>query len=92
MVYLGVNIQISDLCDAYRIHKPTYLFTMLNEEPLRTTLQKYVDDLVENFRCSQILLTGYQVMSPLLRVPDRVRILPGLLETIQLIDLISKNK
>jgi hypothetical protein len=91
VIYLGVNIQIADLCDAYRIHKPTYLFTMLNEDPLRTTLQKYVDELVENFMCSRILLTGYQVMSPLLRVPERVHILPGLQETIAFIDAIRKK-
>jgi MerR family transcriptional regulator, light-induced transcriptional regulator len=91
VIYLGMNIQIADLCDAYRIHKPTYLFTMLNEDPLRTTLQKYVDELVENFRCSRILLTGYQVMSPLLRVPERVHILPGLQETIEFIDEIRKK-
>jgi DNA-binding transcriptional MerR regulator len=91
VIYLGLNIQISDLCDAYRIHKPTYLFTMLNEEPIRTTLQKYVDDLVGHFRCSHLLLTGYQVMSPLLRVPDRVHILPGLQETIAFIDQVRKK-
>jgi hypothetical protein len=64
---------------------------MLNEEPLRTTLQKYVDDLVGHFRCSHLLLTGYQVMSPLLRVPDRVHILPGLQETIAFIDQVRKK-
>jgi MerR family transcriptional regulator, light-induced transcriptional regulator len=91
VIYLGVNIQISDLCDAYRIHKPTYLFTMLNEEPLRTTLQKYVDELATHFRCSQILLTGYQTMSPLLRVPERVRILSDLQATVSFMDEIRKK-
>jgi DNA-binding transcriptional MerR regulator len=91
VIYLGVNIQISDLCDAYRIHKPTYLFTMLNEEPLRTTLQKYVDELAMHFRCSQILLTGYQTMSPLLRVPERVRILSDLQATVSFMDEIRKK-
>jgi DNA-binding transcriptional MerR regulator len=86
VIYLGQQVQISDLSDAYRIHKPTYIFTMLNEEPLRTTLQKYIDDLVENFPCSQILLTGYQVMSPLLRRPEKVHILSGLQDTIAFID------
>jgi MerR family transcriptional regulator, light-induced transcriptional regulator len=86
VMYLGSEISFEDLRDAYTIRKPDYVFTLVNEPFAKLSIQKYITNLSEQFSDCQILLSGYQVVSNALRLPDNVSICSSLSETIQFID------
>jgi len=86
VVYLGQDIGINDLEDAYRIHKPDYIFTMITETFAQEPVQKYVDALSTKFDDSHILLTGYQVVAQNVSSSDNVTILRSLDHTIDFLN------
>jgi MerR family transcriptional regulator, light-induced transcriptional regulator len=89
VIYLGQEISLDDLRDACQVHKPDYIFTLLNEPILKMTVQQYVDKLTKDFDYAQILLSGYQVVTKDLQLMDNVTILPSLDDTIEFIDNIK---
>jgi hypothetical protein len=89
VIYLGQDITLDDLRDACLIHKPDYIFTLLNEPILKLTVQQYVDKLAKDFTYAQILLSGYQVVTKDLKLMENVTILPSLDDTIEFIDNIK---
>jgi len=78
VVYLGQNISVNDLKDAYAIQKPDFIFTMVTETYSRQPIQKYVDELVNTFEDSHILLSGYQVVAQNVPSTNQVSILGSL--------------
>jgi MerR family transcriptional regulator, light-induced transcriptional regulator len=91
VIYLGQDITLEDLRDACQIHKPDYIFTMLNEPVLKLSVQQYVDKLANDFDNAQILLSGYQVVTKDIQLNDNVTILPSLDETIEFIENINET-
>ena len=86
VIYMGLNNSVYDLQDAYNIRRPSYIFTMISETFTKQPVQKYVDQLAKTFSDSQILLSGYQVISQSIERPDNVRLLRSLRETITFLD------
>ena len=91
VVYLGQDISLDDLRDACQIHKPDYVFTMLNEPLQKISIQQYVDKLACHFAHSQILLSGFQVMGRDLQIAPNTHILPSLDDTIRFIETIKSS-
>ena len=81
VVYLGQDISIRDLQDAYVIHKPDYIFTMITETFARESVQKYVDKLSKTFEDCHLLFSGYQVVAQNVSSSDNVSILKSLDQT-----------
>ena len=86
VIYLGQNVTVGDLQDAYKIVKPDYIFTMISESFSKKTVQKYVNELSEMFGNSEILLTGYQVVSLDVESKHNVSILKSLDETLHFLN------
>jgi DNA-binding transcriptional MerR regulator len=72
VIYLGQSMPFVDICSAYQIHKPDFLFSVITSVPNSEEVQAYIDRLAHSFPYSRILLTGYQVVAQDLRVPDNV--------------------
>ncbi len=89
VVYLGQDITHDDLRDACQIHKPDYIFTMLNEPVLKLSVQQYVDKLANDFENAHVLLSGYQVVTKAIQLNTNVTILPSLDDTIEYIENIK---
>jgi MerR family transcriptional regulator, light-induced transcriptional regulator len=89
VIYLGQDITLEDLRDACQVHKPDYIFTMLNEPILKLSVQQYVDRLANDFDNAKILLSGYQVVTKEVQLSDNVTVLPSLDETIEYIESIK---
>jgi MerR family transcriptional regulator, light-induced transcriptional regulator len=89
IIYLGQDITLEDLRDACQVHKPDYIFTMLNEPIVKLSVQQYVDKLANGFDNAKILLSGYQVVTKDIQLSDNVTILPSLDDTIEYIDNIK---
>ncbi len=86
VVYLGQEISISDLADAYKIRPPDYLFTMITETFAKEPVQTYIDKLAESFPHCKVLLSGYQVVVQPVDPPENVMILRSLSQTLEFLD------
>jgi MerR family transcriptional regulator, light-induced transcriptional regulator len=89
VVYLGQEVSIEDLRDACLIHKPDYIFTLLNEPILKMPVPQYIERLATDFGNAQILLSGYQVVTKEIQAYDNITIIPSLDDTIEFIDNIK---
>jgi MerR family transcriptional regulator, light-induced transcriptional regulator len=87
VVYLGQSLPFQDLCAAYDIHKPHYLFSIITSTPSHHEVQPYVDRLAARFPQAHILLTGYQVVAQDINTPGNVTILKSICEMISFIEV-----
>lgn len=85
-VNLGANLALVDLKDAYKIHTPGYIFTVLSENFNREPVQRYLENLRETAPESQLLLTGYLVAAQPVQLPTNALILPSIDDAIQFLD------
>jgi MerR family transcriptional regulator, light-induced transcriptional regulator len=86
VIYIGQDITIDDLRDTYNIHKPDYVFSLINEPFPKISIQQYIDSVSSIFEKSQVLLSGYQVVNKELKLPQNLTILNSLDDTILFID------
>jgi MerR family transcriptional regulator, light-induced transcriptional regulator len=86
VIYIGQDITVDDLRDTYNIHKPDYVFSLINEPFAKISIQQYVDTVSVLFEKSQILFSGYQVVNRELNIPHNMTILDSLDDTIRFID------
>ena len=91
VIYIGQDISIGDLKDAYKILHPDYIFTMITETFAKEPVQQYVDKLANNFPDCQILLSGYQVVAQKVNVSENVSILRSLDQTLELFNNASPS-
>ena len=90
VIYLGQDISFEDLKDCSCVHKPDYIFTLINEPFLKISVQKYLDNIANHFNTSTILVSGYQVVTKDLAIPENVQVLKSFQETIEFIDHLKK--
>ena len=83
VVYLGANIKLTDLEDAYHIHKADFMFSIISEAFNKQSIQSYVKELSASFPAAEILLSGYQILSNYIPAFDNVRIISDLMGTLQ---------
>lgn len=85
VIYLGQDISIQDLKDAFKIHEPDFIFTMITESFAKESVQTYVDKLAACFPSARILISGYQVIAQGVQPPPNVLILHSLDEALALV-------
>ena len=78
VIYIGQDMSLADLKDAYQIHQPSYIYTMVSEAFSREPVQNYVNTLSETFPLSTILLSGYQVVAQNVEDTDQVKVMRSL--------------
>lgn len=91
VAYVGQDINLPDLKDAYSIYKPDFIFTMITETFTSEPLQQYVDRLAENFKGAKILLSGYQVVVQALKPRENVEILRSLGDTMAFLEALQNR-
>jgi DNA-binding transcriptional MerR regulator len=85
VIYLGQDISVQDLRDAFNIHEPDFIFTMITESFAKESVQTYVDKLAGSFPSSRILVSGYQVIAQGVLPPPNVTILHSLEEALAVV-------
>jgi DNA-binding transcriptional MerR regulator len=80
--YLGRDINLKDLEDAYQIVKPRFVFTMITETFTTGSVADYVQKLLQTCSDSTVLLSGYQAVMQPLAVNDRLKVLRSMQETL----------
>lgn len=91
VIYLGQNITINDLKDAFAIRKPDYLFTMITESYTDQSVEVYIEELTQNFPDCEILLSGYQVVAQSISRRGKIRPLASLEDTLNYLADLSAN-
>jgi len=86
IIYLGQSMPIEDVAEAYKIHKPDYLLTIITSVPEAEYIQAYVDTLGETFDESEVLLSGYQVVGQDLATSENVHIITHFKYLIEFVD------
>jgi len=80
--YLGRDINLSDLEDAYKIVKPRFVFTMITETFTSGSVADYAQKLLHICTGSTLLLSGYQAVVQPVPVNDRIHVLRSMQETL----------
>lgn len=91
-VYLGQEISISDLEDAYEVHRPDYIFTMITENFARESVKQYLDRLCDKFPVADILVSGYQVAAQQISSYNNIQVLASLGQVIEFLDQLEKHQ
>lgn len=86
VIYLGQDISFEDLKDCSCIHKPDYIFTLINEPFAKISVQRYLENLCQHFNETTILVSGYQVVTKELPRLHNIHILKSFQETIDFVD------
>lgn len=73
--YLGLNISLDDLRDAHHIRSFDFLYTMITESYAEYPVQKYINRLSAFFPDTTLLLSGYQVVTQHINLPENATIL-----------------
>ena len=74
-VYLGQSLPFEELCLAYEIHQPDYVFSVFSTEPALSDLNTYVKKLDRFLPKAKILLTGYSVLNAPEPLPPRIQLI-----------------
>lgn len=85
-VYLGQSLPFDELCLAYEIHQPDYVFSVFTTEPSQDKLPMYVADLDKHLPEAKIMLTGYNVLNSPEPIPDRIQLIGDFNTLIELIE------
>jgi DNA-binding transcriptional MerR regulator len=85
-VYLGQSLPFDELCLAYEIHQPDFVFSVFTTEPAQDKLPAYLTDLDKHLPTANILLTGYNVLHSPEPVPSRIQLISDFNSLIQLIE------
>lgn len=86
VLYIGPEMSLIDLKDAWKIHKPDYIFTMITETSTKDSVHNYVKQLSDKFSEAQFLLSGYQVVTQNIQTQNNIKVLCSLEETISFLD------
>jgi len=89
VIYIGQEMSLTDLKDTYDIHQPDYIFTMISETFTKEPVQAYVDKMSETLPESEILLSGYQVVTQDVKPGKNVTILKSLQQMITFLDQLN---
>ena len=92
VIYLGLNVSLEDIEDAYLICKADYIYTMITESYTNKPVQQYVDSLSNMFPDATILLSGYQVMAQKVKSINNIKVLGSLGDTVNYLDELNLRK
>lgn len=73
VIYLGQNTPFLDLKTVYSLHKPEYLMTVATTSPNSEYIQAYINQLSEEFKQSEIIVSGYQIVGQDIDFPENVK-------------------
>jgi ADP-dependent phosphofructokinase/glucokinase len=91
VIYIGKNVSVSDIQDVYNIHKPNFIYTIISETFIKPPLKEYIFTLTKNFPNTQLLLSGYQVLTQNIQNEKHVTVLKTLDETIAYLNRVQSS-
>lgn len=90
VLYLGQEVPLVDLQDAFKDIKPDFILTQLTASHLNIDKQKFVDQLASIWPTATLLLAGMQFDGNLV-MPNNARLIKHMNNFITLVDSLSNN-
>jgi MerR family transcriptional regulator, light-induced transcriptional regulator len=90
VVNLGSQVKLIDVLEAAHIFNATHIFTIFNDSFSETPLQPYINELARNLTQSQLLVTGYSPVKQNVILPQNARLLHGLDDLKEIIQMVHK--
>lgn len=92
VLYLGQEVPLVDLKDAFIDHEPDYVLTQLTAAHLNVDKQRFVDEISTYWGKAQLILSGGQFLNADLKLPENARVIKRIEDFITLVDSIAMNK
>jgi DNA-binding transcriptional MerR regulator/methylmalonyl-CoA mutase cobalamin-binding subunit len=92
VLYLGQEVPLVDLKDAFIDNEPDYVLTQLTAAHINVDKQRFVDDISTYWSKAQLILSGGQFLNADLKLPENARVIKRIEDFITLVDSISMNK
>ncbi len=92
VLYLGQEVPLIDLKDAFIDHEPDYVLTQLTAAHLNVDKQRFVDEISTYWGKAQLILSGGQFLNADLKLPENARVIKRIEDFITLVDSIAMNK
>jgi DNA-binding transcriptional MerR regulator len=92
VLYLGQDVLLNELADAVRIYRPDYLVTMVAETYSSRPVQEYVSALSRNYPDTQLILTGYQVISQEVQETEHIHVIASMDQFVEFLGKIQKQQ
>ena len=86
VINLGVELDLEDVIMAIGSCSPEYVFTIINQEMYNISCQEYVNQICKVNNQTQLVVTGYQVVSQNIEWPIQSKILKNLSDTVKFIE------
>ena len=90
--YLGRDVSLSDLDDAYRIIKPDLVFTLLTETFSGGEIADFTRALRKACPESLLLISGYQVVNQAFDFDDHTKVVASMRQTLDELDTVLKSR
>lgn len=74
VIYLGQSLPLDDLEEAFKIHQPDFILTLITSVP-GAGVQSYLDDLSKRFPETTTLVSGYQIVGQYIQPADNIEVL-----------------
>ncbi len=91
VIYIGKNVNVSDIQDAFNIHKPDFVYTIISETFIKPPVKDYISTLTKNFPNTHFLLSGYQVLTQNIQNEQFVTVLKTLDNTIAYLNRVQSS-
>ena len=88
-INIGEDMELMDVEDACKVHQPAYLFTILSESFTDVPVEQYLTDLSGLAENATMIVSGYQVASEGLSLPENTRAFADLNGLRQYLDSIA---
>lgn len=92
VLYLGQEVPLVDLKDAFTDNEPDYVLTQLTAAHLNVDKQRFVDEISAYWGKAQLILSGGQFLNADLKLPENARVIKRIDDFITLVDSIAMNK
>ncbi|MFN3445524.1 MAG: MerR family transcriptional regulator [Bacteroidia bacterium] len=92
VLYLGQEVPLVDLKDAFIDNEPDYVLTQLTAAHLNVDKQRFVDEISTYWGKAQLILSGGQFLNTELNLPPNARVIKRIEDFITLVDSIAMNK
>lgn len=92
VLYLGQEVPLVDLKDAFTDNEPDYVLTQLTAAHLNVDKQRFVDEISAYWGKAQLILSGGQFLNADLKLPENARVIKRIEDFITLVDSIAMNK
>lgn len=89
VIYIGSDISLTDLRDAYEIHQPDFIYTIISESYTKQSVKNYIQSITDAFPSTQLLLTGYQVAAQKVESSDNYTVLENLSNTLDFLSALK---